>query len=154
MKIISKLVCATVFLSPLLLTGCQTMGELFGDSRQYNNPPPYGYPDASRRVAVERPSAAISSRAPASRVVPSSPYTMRKTTKSGVPIDAQSAAQSTRHSGSQKIYGTSSSNNVNSNSSSNTTKGRTPNNSSSTSNAVVVPHPVAPATGMVAPTAQ
>jgi hypothetical protein len=139
MKLLSKLVCTTVILTPLVLSGCHS---LFGDSTSYTYPQPYGHAHGTR--AHHGPHGAMgpttqTSKATAKVVTTSSTKVVKKRATSGVPLEAP--VHNAAHSAStdNSAGAAASTNNANS--------------SNAANNTVVVPS-AGPATGLVAPTAQ
>ncbi|MBA2656702.1 MAG: hypothetical protein H0U70_06905 [Tatlockia sp.] len=129
MRTISKLICTTIILSPLLIIGCQSMGGLFGDSTRYSSQQPYNkYPHANRDSYAT------------SKVMPSTTHrTAKNATYSAVPVEPPSVNNASRTAAKKAT----SSNSTTTSTSANVTP----------TNSVVVPA-VTPSTGMVAPTAQ
>ncbi|CDZ76037.1 hypothetical protein BN59_00301 [Legionella massiliensis] len=93
--LLSKLACAIVCLSPLVMTGCESMGEFFGEPN-YNH---QTYPHTT--TSQHHAGAQSSSGSSASRAVTTTNKVTRSTSTSGVPVEAPSV-----HTGATSVPGT------------------------------------------------
>lgn len=148
--ILSKVICATILFSPLLMTSCETISSLFGESSRYSYPESYGHkrmePNQRTVVPSNQPTSTKSGAATStSRHVKHSP--------AAVPLEAPTVHRSS--------HSTSSTSNTSSNSSESSSAGLKSTSQQdaipTTTNVPSVPTTsstttVTPATGMAVPT--
>ncbi len=90
---LSSLACGAVFLSPLVLTGCQAVGEFFGQSAPvYQGPVSQGQPSSYSRGS--RSSAAHSTHSSSSEAVAPTVYKGKHKSSTSVPIEPPSVSTS------------------------------------------------------------
>ena len=138
--ILSKIICATVLLSPLVMTGCETFGGLFGESPRYSYPESYGHRkmEPNQRIIAPSNQGASEAATPTSRRVRHSP--------AAVPLEAPTVHHSSHSASSSSNNASTSGSNAASQNAmpTTTTVPSVPTSSSATT--------VTPATGMEVPT--